>query len=140
MKEINNIFEWLNEITYNKTPVKEISEDSWEKFNNYMINRFVSFEPKYLDLVSIAQTIHPQDKEKLYSFYCKVLPKQKKFFRYMKPKEKGISDKLIYYITQYFECGKEEAITYYKLLDKNQVLDMLQNLGVDPKEGKKLIK
>ena len=50
-----NLFDWLNEISYKKSPWSSFSKDDKDNFNSYMINRFVSMKPDYIDLVNLIQ-------------------------------------------------------------------------------------
>lgn len=138
--KIKNIFDWLNEITYIKSPVSSFTEDDWGVWNNYMIHRFVSQEPKYIEIVNEAQLIPPQSKKELYLFYSSILPKQKKFFKYIKSSVKESSKELVESIALYYKCSTKEAREYVKLLNKTQLEDILSKLGKKPEEIKKLLK
>jgi len=48
-KQIKDIWGWLNEITLYKTPIENISEESWDKWNSYMVNRYVSMDIRYIE-------------------------------------------------------------------------------------------
>ena len=82
-----NIFDWLNEISYNKTSWSSFTEKDQESFNRYMINRFISMKEDYIDIVNLVQK-YPLSDRNLYNFYCKTIPKKKTFFRYIKPKKR----------------------------------------------------
>ena len=75
-----DIFSWLNEISYNKTPWSSFTEKDQESFNRYMINRFISMKEDYIDIVNLVQK-YPLSDMVLYNFYCKTIPKSKTFFR-----------------------------------------------------------
>ncbi len=81
-----NLFDWLNEISYKKSPWSSFSKDDKDNFNSYMINRFISMKPDYIDLVNLIQK-YPIPKSVLYSYYCNTIPKKRTFFRYIKPKK-----------------------------------------------------
>jgi hypothetical protein len=38
-KQIKDLWGWLNEITLYKTPIENISEESWDKWNSYVVNQ-----------------------------------------------------------------------------------------------------
>ena len=40
--EVKNIFGWLDEITVKKSHPDSFSEKDWDKWNSYMIHRYVS--------------------------------------------------------------------------------------------------
>ena len=86
-KEINNLFEWLEEITNIKTHPNDISQESWDKFNSYMIHRYVSMNIDYLDVANYVQKVSPQNKKQIYSIYREMIPKKKVFLRYVKNHE-----------------------------------------------------
>ena len=48
-----NIFDWLNEISYNKSDWSSFSKEDQDTFNPYMINRFISMKPNYIDIVNL---------------------------------------------------------------------------------------
>ena len=86
-----NIFEWLNELTFIKSPTNKFKEEAWDNFNAYMVHRFVSMNHNYIEIANIAQKFHPTDKKGIYNFYCEMLPKKKMFLRYIKSKIKKTS-------------------------------------------------
>lgn len=135
-----NIFDWLNHITYHKTPSSEFTEEEWEVFNCYMVNRFISMNPAYLELVNYVQTIPYDNKEQLYNVYKEYLPKRKMFFKYIKPTKKTKSKDLISNISKFFECGIREADEYISLLSKKDLSKILEMQGLEEKEIKKLLK
>lgn len=135
-----NIFDWLNHITYHKTPSSEFTEEEWEVFNCYMVNRFISMNPAYLELVNYVQTIPYDNKEQLYNVYKEYLPKRKMFFKYIKPTKKTKSKDLISNISKFFECGIREADEYISLLNKKDLSKILEMQGLEEKEIKKLLK
>ena len=67
-----NIFDWLNEISYNKSPWSSFTEKDQESFNRYMINRFISMKSNYIDIVNLIQK-YPLSDMNLYNFYCNQL-------------------------------------------------------------------
>ena len=88
MTNPKNLFEWLTEITVNKTPIAEISEESWDKFNSYMIHRYVSMDINYIDIVNYVQKVNPQSKKQIYSIYREMIPKKKVWLKYIKNENK----------------------------------------------------
>ena len=61
-----SIFDWLKEITYNKSPWNSFTEEDKESFNPYMISRFLSMSKDYIELVNYVQNIPYTEKEKYY--------------------------------------------------------------------------
>jgi len=140
MKQVTTLFEWLNEITTHKTPPQEISQESWDKFNSYMIHRYVSMDMNYIDIVNYVQKINPQNKEQIYSIYREMIPKKKVYLKYIKNENKRNYQELAEYIAEYLECSLGEADMYVDILQEHGVRGILWKMGVDENETEKLIK
>ena len=133
------IFDWLNEISYNKRPWSSFNNEDRESFNSYMINRFISMKENYIDFVNTIQK-YSINKELLYNYYCQLIPKRKTFFRYIKPKKNTLNSNLITILAKYFELSKREIKDNYQLIGKDLSKIILQNIGIDDKQIKKLLK
>ena len=140
MKQVTTLFEWLNEITLYKTAPEDISQDSWDKWNSYMIHRYVSMNMDYIDVVNYVQKVNPQSKKQIYSIYREMLPKRKVYLKYVKNQNKKNNQELAGYIADYLECSLGEADEYIYLLQDTGVRDILWKMGVEEDETEKLIK
>ena len=140
MKQVTTIFEWLNEITTHKTPPEKISEESWDKWNSYMIHRYVSMNMDYIDIVNYVQKINPQNKKQIYSIYREMIPKKKVYLKYVKNENKRNYQELAEYIAEYLECSLGEADEYIDILQTHGTRSILWKMGVDEDETEKLIK
>jgi hypothetical protein len=140
MKQLTTIFQWLNEITTHKTPVHEISEESWDKFNSYMIHRYVSMDMNYIDIVNYVQKINPNNKKQIYSIYREMIPQKKTYLKYVKNENKKNYKELAEYIAEYLECSLGEADEYIDILQDHGVRGILWKMGVEENETEKLIK
>lgn len=134
-----NIFDWLNEITLNKTPWEEFTEEDKLAWNTYMVRRFISMDKNYTELVSEIQN-YPIPVKNEYKFWCDVLPKKKTFFRYIKPQTNLPNKDLLIILAQYFKVSQREIIDNFNLIDKNIIKDTLQELGFEDKKIKVLLK
>jgi hypothetical protein len=134
------IFDWLNQITYDKQPWNSFTEEDKKSFEPYMIHRFLSMNPEYIEFVNLVQTFPYTDKEKIYNIYLYMIPKKKMFLKYIKSSLKKRQEKLLGYVASYYECSLGEANEYIDILRENGVKDILNKMGVDEKEQKKLLK
>lgn len=139
MSSPKNLFDWLNEITVVKTPPEDISKESWEKWNSYMVHRYVSMNIDYIDIANYVQKINPQNKQQIYSIYREMIPKKKLWLKYIKNENKKNYKEVAEYIAEYFECSLGEADHYIDIIPSS-VESILWEMGVDEKESKKLIK
>jgi heterodisulfide reductase subunit B len=134
------IFDWLNQITYDKQPWNSFTEEDKKSFEPYMIHRFLSMNPDYIEFVNLVQTFPYTDKEKIYNIYLYMIPRKKMFLKYIKSSTKKRQEKLLGYVASYYECSLGEANEYIDILRENGVKDILNKIGVDEKEQKKLLK
>jgi len=134
------LFDWLNELTFNKREWSSFSEDQRESFNSYMIHRYVSMYIGYVELANIAQKLPLTEKEKIYNIYKTMLPKKKMFLKYVKKQTKNTYEDLLKYVAEYYQCGFGEAEEYIDIIREAGVRGILWEMGVDEKETDKLIK
>lgn len=137
---INNIFDWLKEINYKKSPIDSFTNKDWDEFNAYMVHRFLSMNPDFLELVNEVQSLPPTDKQQIYSIYKEYIPKNNKWSKYVKSTVKPRNKDLIQYLTNYFQLSTREIKEYLQFLDNKEVTKILSQLGIEDKEIKKLLK
>jgi hypothetical protein len=140
MNSPTTIFEWLNEITINKTPPENFSQESWDKWNSYMIHRYLSMNMDYIDIVNYVQKINPQSKKQIYTIYREMIPKKKVWLKYVKNEDKKNYKEIAEYVADYLECSLGEADLNIEILQEVGVRSILWKMGVDEDETEKLIK
>ena len=137
------IFNWINEILVSKKHWNDFTEDEQKKFSPFIINRWLSMDKEFLELVNYFQkysigTLEPRE---VYKWYCDMLPKGKRFNKYIKgKKDKKYNTELIDIMVQHFECGKVEVKQHLELIDKVELKEILEKYGKDKKTIKRLCK
>jgi hypothetical protein len=134
------IFDWLKEITSNKSKWESFTEEEQSSFNPYMMHRLLSMNPEYIEFVNLVQTFPYSDKEKIYNIYLYMIPKKNMFHKYIKSSKKKKQESLLKHIANYFECSFGEAEEYIDILRETGVKSILTKLGIEEKEQKKLLK
>jgi hypothetical protein len=137
---MKNVFDWLKEINYNKRPVSSFNEKDWGIWNSYMVHRFISMDPNYLEIVNEAQRLLPQNKKEIYNIYKEYIPKNQKWNKYIKSKTKKLNTDLLVYLKNYWECSSKEANEYIEVLDTSEIIRILTSMGIEKKELKQLLK
>ena len=135
-----NIFDWLQHITLYKTSSSEFTDNDWENFNSYMVHRFISMSPYYVEIADYAQSMLPTMKKEIYNFYREMIPKRKIWLQYIKTKNKQINKELIKKIAEYYEIGTSDAHSYINIITDKEMFIILGEMGLDNKEIKKLLK
>jgi hypothetical protein len=135
-----NLFDWLKEINYKKSSVDSFTDKEWEEFNAYMIHRFISMNPDYIELVNEVQSFPPTEKQQIYQVYKEYIPKNNKWNKYIKSTVKQRNKDLIQYLTNYYQLSTREIKEYLQFLGDKEVIKILSQLGIEDKEIKKLLK
>ena len=138
-----NIVEWINQIRVYKTPWENFDESEHKTFNTYIINRWLSMRQELIEIVNMFQkySIGLLKQKDIYKWYCSIIPKGKKFCKYVKNKMNSKHNPdLIKILCKHYEVSKQECIEYINLLDKNQLISLLTLHGIQNKEIKKLLK
>ncbi len=139
MTKIKSVFDWVKELSYDKEPWSTFSNEDHNLFSNCMVNKIVSMNPNYIELVAEIQEVQIS-KEKLYQFYCQTLPKQKFFNKYIKPSKAIYSSEVISILASFYQISTREVIDYCHIITKQDVIDILLQTGMQDKEIKKLLK
>ena len=137
------IFDWINQILVKKTHCNEFTEDEQKKFSPFIINRWLSMDKDFLEIVNYFQkysigTLEPRE---VYKWYCDMLPRGKRFNKYIKgKKDKKYNTELIDIMVQHFECSKSQVKDYLDLIAKNELIEILEKYGMNEKTIKRLLK
>jgi hypothetical protein len=134
------IFDFIKEITGKKSSWSSFTEEDKKQFTPFMIHRYISMYEPYIDVANYAQLIPQNDKEKIYKFYCDMIPKNNVWLKYIKGSPKKINETILCHIANYYTISFGEAEEYIYLLGQEGVGQILSKSGIDEKEIKKLIK
>ena len=135
-----NIFDWLKHINQYKTPSSKFTDKDWDVFNSYMIHRFLSMNPDYMELVNEVQMMDPRMKKEIYGIYKEFIPKNNKWNKYIKSKTKEPNKDLVNHLKDHFKVSNREVKDYLKILDTTEINRILTNRGLEKKEIKSLLK
>ena len=133
----------MNQLLVHKKKWDDFTEDEQKKFSPFIINRWLSMDKEFIEIVNYFQkyaigTLKPRE---VYKFYCDILPKGKRFNKYIKGKKlKKYDDWLIKLLCNHFKCSKLQVIEYIELIDKEELKDILEMYGTDKKQVKKVCK
>ena len=135
------LFDWLNQILLHKKNWEEFSEVEQKTFNTFMINRFLSMSEDFVDAVNICQehTFQMEDKD-VYNLYKKLIPKQKKFLRYIKGKKDNYSKKLLKFLAKHYQVSQREIIDYMPMIDNEHIEILGKQYGKNKKQIKEMMK
>ena len=144
---VKKLFDHLNAITSEQDPkyFDNLSEEDLKSWSNFMINRFLSMKPEWVELIAtllpLTQTLQPKE---MYKLYISVIPKGKYFLKYIKGKsEDKYEEFLIDLIKKDFQCSEKEAIEYIEVLYstrecRENIKYICEKYGTDKKQITKL--
>jgi len=140
------IFDHLSNITFKKKDWNSLSELDQKSFSPYLINRWLSMDMDFIEIVDMFQkyTIGPLDKKHVYQLYHDILPKMKIYNKYIKGKKaKEYNKDLLEMLTSHYQISKRDAKLYIDFWKENGIEDLknlLKGYGKTEKEIKQWLK
>ena len=142
-----SIFDLLGDITFNKVAWREQIDIDRKQFSTYMVNRFLSMNLDYIELVNdLQQYTMAITPEQCYTVYLDILPKKKSYAKYISgknsEKEKKYA-KLIVFLQETLYINKEEAEDYIEILFEQDngyetLTQHIKNYGYDEQRLQKV--
>jgi len=136
-----NPFDFLK-ILHNKNKKwQDFNDEEKKAFNVFIVNKALSFNPEYLNLVNTIQKytngyLTPKEVFKVYSDF---LPTKFRFYKWIKGK-KDLNKELLTHLSELFETSNRESQDMVGLLSKSELKEVLQKKGIEKKEITKLLK
>ena len=128
------IFQWIDQILIHKKSWDSFEVSDQKIFSPFIINRWLSMDGEFIEVVNYFQkyaigTLEPRE---VYKWYSDFLPKGKK--------DKKYDPELINMLCEYFQCSKAEVKENLSLISKEEVNQILEKYGFDPKKIKSICK
>lgn len=140
------LFDHLSGITDKKVKWDSLSELDCKSFSPYMVNRFLSMNMDFIELVNEFQkyTIGGLDAREVYKLYSDVLPKQKQYNKYIKSKKSDTyQTELVELLSKHFLTSEKEALEALDMYFETSIAplkEILKKYGKTDKECDKLLK
>jgi len=131
------IFDLVNDVTANKVGWEDQTTDTKRQMNQYMMNRILSMDIDLIDFVNTIQT-HNLDAEMTYNVYLSLLPKRKKFNKYIK--NTTDENPLVDFFVDKLQMRSDEVEQIIKYSGKSEIKNELIRYGLTEKEIKKQFK
>jgi len=137
------IIDWMNQLLVHKKHWDDFTEDEQKKFSPFIINRWLSMDSEFIEIVNYFQkyAIGTLESREVYKWYCDILPKGKRFNKYIKgKKDKKYNKELLTILVKHFECSNQHIKEYLEFLSKEDLTNILTKYGLETKKIKRLIK
>ena len=71
------VFDWINQILVHKKHWNDFTEDEQKKFSPFIINRFLSMDKEFIEIVNMFQkySIGTLNSKEIYEFYNRIYRK-----------------------------------------------------------------
>lgn len=149
--KVKTLFDHLHQITQVQDPkyFDKITDADKKTWSNYMINRFLSMNEDWIEIVAELDphTTGRQLKAELtYKMYIDIFPKSRAFLKYIKGNTSiKYTPELVQLVMKHYEVSKKEAIDYlhifYSTDDRLQKLkDIIAMYGIEQKEINKMVR
>ena len=136
-------FDYLKLVHNKKAKWEDLNNEEQKSWNTFIINRALSFNSDYLNIVNNIQphTGGQLTPAEIFKYYQDMLPNNFRFKKWIKgKKEKKHNPTLLALLSGYFECSCKQAEDYLNLMKKKDIKSLLISIGLQEGEIKKLIK
>ena len=136
-------FDYLKLVHNKKVKWEDLNEEEQKAWNTFIINRALSFTSDYLDIINKIQpyTGGQLTPAEIFKYYQSMLPSNFRFQKWIKgKKEKKYNPQLLALLSGYFECSCKQAEDYLHIIKKKDLKTLLNSIGLQEGEIKKLIK
>ena len=138
---MNEFFKILNYLSYDKVPYSKLSDAEIKSISPYMLHRYLSMSSEYCVFVNEVQSTPNLSVEQVYNIYLSLLPKTKKYFKYIKSASNKVDKDKISKLSSLLQVSQRETNDYLALLSGDQFQDILnsygQNTDTRPAKGNK---
>lgn len=135
-----SLWDWIKEIQTTKRPWSSFTDEDKAAFNTFMLNKVLSMNPDYIEIVNTVQNIPYTEKEKYYNIYRDLIPYGAVYSKYIKGSKESFSKEIVESVALVYECSESEAEKYIPLLNVENIEDILRRVGKEDKVIKKLLK
>jgi len=133
-------FDFLKLVHNKQIRWEDLNEDEQKTYNTFIINKALSFNSDYLDIVNKIQHYTPRPKES-FKYYQNMTNNKFRYNKWIKGTKTSKYNKgLVEVISVYLECSNKQAEDYLNILDKKEIKALLQHIGIQDSEAKKLMK
>ena len=142
-----SLFDHIKAVTQFQDPKywDKLEESDKKTWSNYMIHRFLSMNPDWIEVLSeiqpYTQVLEPKQ---LYLSLIGIIPKGRYFLKYTKgKKENKYESFLVELIREDFQCSTKEAEDYCEILystreGRENIKYICEKYGIDKKQITKL--
>lgn len=121
-----------------------LNESERKTFSKFMILRVLSMDSKIVEEISyISKYMEVLPDKQFYDLLIRCVPKDYKFYPYIKKTAKDVNATIIKCITDKYQIGSSDASDYYSLFIQtesglNNLVELIQSFGYSQSEVEKM--
>ena len=126
-----NPFEHVKNLHTKKRRWEDFNDEEKKSFNVFIINKTLSFNPNYLNIVNMVQNYtglnQVLSQKEVFNLYYSLLPTKFRFYRWIKGEKTKNEKEKAEYLAMHFKVSTREAYDYLKILDKKTINKIIKN-------------
>lgn len=142
------LFDHVNHIreVKSKDYYKSLSDAEKNTFNKYMLLRVLSMDSDIIEeMAFISKYFQTIPNEQFYELLIEVVPKGRRFSKYIKKSTVNINETILTCICDKFKIGQKDAIDYYNVFvvdekGTKELVNLIEGFGYSQKEIEKMFK
>lgn len=130
-----NPFEHVKNLHTKKRRWEDFNDEEKKSFNVFIINKTLSFNPNYLNIVNMVQNYTGLNQilsqKEVFNLYYSLLPTNFKFYKWIKGEKTKKDKEKAEYLAMYYKVSIREAYDYLKILDRKTINSIIKNYKND---------
>ena len=126
-----NPFDHIKNLHTKKRRWEDFNDEEKKSFNVYIINKTLSFNPNYLNIVNMVQNYtglnQVLSQKEVFNLYFNLLPTQFRFYKWIKGTKTKKDKEKAEYLAMHFKVSTREAYDYLKILNKKTINQIIKN-------------
>ena len=124
-------FDHVKNLHTKKKYWEDFNDEEKKSFNIFIINKTLSFNPNYLNIVNMVQNYTGLNQilsqKEVFNLYYSLLPTKFRFYRWIKGEKTKKEKEKAEYLAMHFKVSTREAYDYLKILDKKTINQITKN-------------
>ena len=126
-----NPFEHVKNLHTKKRRWEDFNDEEKKSFNVFIINKTLSFNPNYLNIVNMVQNYtglnQVLSQKEVFNLYYSLLPTKFRFYKWIKGAKTKKDKEKAEYLAMHFKVSTREAYDYLQILDKKTINQIIKN-------------
>ena len=131
-----NPFEHVKNLHSKQRRWEDFNDEEKKSFNVFIINKTLSFNPNYLNIVNMVQNYtglnQVLSQKEVFNLYYSFLPNKFRFYKWIKGEKSKKDKEKAEYLAMHFNVSTREAYDYLNILDKKTIKSIIKNYKNEP--------